>query len=145
MLKSNFLDNRLPKRKKNDFYSIIVSLIALYRRDSHLNAASFDPVWMHGDTALLPLPACPLPHSSQTAFVCSCRDAPGAVVNQTATTVWFSTGLLTLMIESAIFTTRHVHVSAFRPNQTRSRGRTGSIRKPRRHSPYWIVNCVESI
>jgi len=22
--------------------------------DSHLNAASFDPVWMHGDTALLP-------------------------------------------------------------------------------------------
>jgi len=30
MLKSNFLDNRLPKRK-TDFYSIIVFLIALYR------------------------------------------------------------------------------------------------------------------
>ena len=30
ILKSNFLDNRLPKRKKNDFYSIIVFLTALY-------------------------------------------------------------------------------------------------------------------
>jgi len=47
------------------------------------------------------------------------------------------------MIDSAIFTMRHVHVSALHPNQTRSRGRTGSVRERRRYSPYWIVNCVE--
>jgi len=47
------------------------------------------------------------------------------------------------MIDSAIFTMQHVHVSALHPNQTRSRGRTGSIRERRSHSPYWIVNCVE--
>ena len=34
------------RNENTDFYSIIVFLIALYRRtaDSHLNAASFDPV-----------------------------------------------------------------------------------------------------
>jgi len=42
---------------------------------------------MHGETDL-PLPARPLPHSSQTAFVCFCRDIPGAVLNQTVATVW---------------------------------------------------------
>ena len=43
MLKSNFLDNRLSKRKKRFLFHYRF-LIALYRRDSHLNAASFDPV-----------------------------------------------------------------------------------------------------
>jgi len=35
-----------------------------------------------------PLPACPLPHSSQTAFVCFCRDVPGVALNQTVATDW---------------------------------------------------------
>ena len=44
MLKSNFWDNRLPKRKKRFLFGIVF-LIALYRRTaSHLNAASFDRV-----------------------------------------------------------------------------------------------------
>ena len=76
----------------------------------------------------------PLPHSSQTAFVCFCRNVPGAVLNQTVATLWFSTGLLTPMIDSTIFTAGHVHMLALHPNQTRSRGRTGSVDEWRRHS-----------
>jgi len=65
---------------------------------------------MHGDTTLLPLLACPLPLSSQTAFVCIYRDATSAVLNQTVATVWFSAGLLTVtaIIQSAMRT--HVNV-----------------------------------
>ena len=84
-------------------------------------------------------PAHPLLHRPR------CRDAPGAVLNQIVVTVWFSTGLLTPMIQNAVFTTWHIQVSALRPNQTTLEegvgwGRTGSIRERRRHSPYWIIS-----
>jgi len=63
---------------------------------------------MHGDTALLPLR-----HASASPLFTHrpcCRDAPGAVLNQTVAVVWFSTGLLTVtaIIQSAMRT--HVNV-----------------------------------
>ena len=90
MLKSNFLDNRLPKRK-NDFYSIIVFLIALYS-DSHLNAASFDSVWMHGETDLPLSPRVHFPTLHRPPLLASAGTFRSAVLNQTVATVWFSTG-----------------------------------------------------
>ena len=75
------------------------------------------------------------------------RDAPGTVRNQTIATVWIGTCLLMPMIHNTIFT-QHVHLSALHRNQTTLEegvgwGRTGSVRERRRHSPYWIVNCMD--
>ena len=45
MLKSNFLDNRLPKRKKRFLFDYRFSHCTIPPHcDSHLNATSFDPV-----------------------------------------------------------------------------------------------------
>jgi len=53
MLKSNFLDNRLPKRKKRFLFDYRFSHCTIPPHcDSHLNAASFDRVWMHGEIDL---------------------------------------------------------------------------------------------
>ena len=57
MLKSNFLDNRLPKRKNRFLFDYRFSHCTIPPHcDSHLNAASFDPLWMHGETDLPPSP-----------------------------------------------------------------------------------------
>jgi len=83
----------------------------------------------------------PLLHSSQTACRDS-RDTPGAVLNQTVATVWFSTGLLAPIIQNAIFTTRHVHithVSVLHPNQTT----LVCLEVEEGIDWGWIVNCME--
>jgi len=57
MLKSNFLDNRLPKRKNRFLFDYRFSYCTIPPHcDSHLNAASFDPVWMHREIDLPPSP-----------------------------------------------------------------------------------------
>jgi len=64
-----------------------------------LNAASFDLTRRVRDTAHPPrvpsalandMTASTLSVASQTAFVCSCRDGPGAVLNETVVTISLS-------------------------------------------------------
>jgi len=88
---------------------------------------------MHGDTALL------------------CRTSASLLFTDRLLAAAGTAGMLPLlihMIQSSTFTMRHVHVSALHPNQTTLKqgvgcGRTGSVCERRRHSPYWIVNCMD--